>query len=189
MPKISDKDWQFLFNAVVLSLVIMGMLHAFMPYISTPEARLEEVRATDRRIVTVKAADVPALLRNASGKPVMLVVYASWCPYCRKLMPTVTGLLRDHRLDRVSPVFLSMDYEPRELSKYLVRQDYHTLFIPYMLEQNIVNHRLSDALKTTGSGFNGAIPYIGFFDGQGKMVGELFGVVDGEKVLKAADQQ
>jgi len=172
---------QKLFNALILLVLAVAIYLSFKPYIETSEFRLDEVREMDSKISPVSAENVVEMLRG-NDRPVMLVVYASWCPICRQLMPEVTGLMQEGRLERVIPVFLSVDAQPRELGKYLVYQDYHRLFAPYIIEQTLLN-RLPAALQATGSHFNGGIPYVGFFDSEGKMLSEYSGLMTKETLL------
>jgi len=181
-PKKRD-DIRFLFNAVLISLTVMAIFFAFQPYMGeTPN--LDEVLKVERKIVYLEPNDVPQLLKARHGKPVMLVVYASWCPYCQKLMPILKDMMLNRQLDHVSPLFLSMDAQPRVFSKYLVAMGYDKLLpIPYIVDQSPVK-RLSMSMEQTGSSYEGAIPYIGFFDENGKMLADNVGPMTGEFILK-----
>ena len=120
----------------------------------------------------------------------MLVLYASWCAYCHVLMPTIVTLIQEHQLDNVSPFFISLDTQPRVLSKYLVHRDYNKVFDPYMLDAGVfdadVFGNLANVLASNGSGYQGSIPYIGFFNVDGKMVAEAFGPVGRQQLLAMA---
>ncbi len=52
--------------------------------------------------------------------------------------------------------------------------------------QEIFYNNLPEVMSKTGSTFNGAIPYVGFFNSKGKMVAEIFGLVDKQGFLNVA---
>lgn len=126
---------------------------------------------------------VPDLLHGKGDKPVMLVIYASWCSYCSKLLPNILDLQAEGALDVVEPVFLSMDSQPRIFSKYLYSTGYHKYFQPVMIKEVWFNN-LPKVLQTvTGSHFKGGIPYVGLFDNNAKMVAEFTGLLDKQAIM------
>ncbi|MBY0408340.1 MAG: redoxin domain-containing protein [Rickettsiales bacterium] len=178
------RDWAFILNASGLALIVAAIIVTFAPYVEFNNPNLEEIKAVERSVERVIPKNVPARLLKAE-KPVMLVFYASWCSYCAKLMPKVLQMIDDHELDMVKPVFLSMDSQPRVFAKYLVKTKYYKRFPPLMLQEVFYNN-LPEVMAGAGSHFNGAIPYIGFFSTDGKMVAEIFGLVDKQGLLEAA---
>ena len=184
MRKISDRDVNFLLNAVILALIIMAVLHAVQPIVDPPKNRTAEVQAHLKDLVTIRAMNLEKKLHSTDGKPSVVLVYASWCPYCRKLMPEMVSLIKDKTFDNVHLYFVSLDHEPEKLSTYLVHNDYVGLFTPYIAEQG-TGQEMSGILSLTGSGYKGQMPYVGFFDKDGKMVAETFGSVNKKRLLES----
>lgn len=173
-------------NSAAVILVVAALILTFAPYADVGNPQIEEIRQVEAAVQRVLPENVPALLQSGDGRPVMLVLYASWCGYCSKLMPRILQLMNEHKLDHVKPVFLSMDSQPRIFSKYLVRTKYYILFQPLMLQEIFYNN-LPQVMAATGSGFNGAIPYVGFFSPDGKMLAEISGLVDKQDLLSVAE--
>jgi thiol-disulfide isomerase/thioredoxin len=178
-------DIAFLFNTFGFTLVLVAMLVVFQPYLEA-DYRIEEVKAVERQVIEIDPEGVVKLIREKK-KPVMLVAYASWCGFCRRLMPVATGLVREGRLEGIEPFFVSLDTEPRRFSKYLVHNDYHTVFFPYVVDHGLTR-QISSAMKATGSRFDGAIPYTGFFDRHGRVVQEAVGMLSEDRLLFMAKQ-
>ena len=183
----SVRDLQFVFNAIVISLTVMAVLFAIKPYLGD-DPRLEDIKRLDGNIVTIHPDGMENLVKPASGKPVMLMIYASWCGYCKKMMPSLVQAIENHELDTVEPVFLSIDEQPRLLSKYLVHQGYDILFIPYRLEMGISPGDFTAFIQKSGSHYRGTIPYIAFFKRDGTLYSDAVGGVDIKDVIKISSQ-
>ena len=189
MPKLDlKKDTRFLWNTLAISLLVMALLFAFKPYINVDDPQLAQIQHLDRNIVSIKAADLPGIVHSPSGKPVMLVMYASWCGYCKRVMPVVVEMVQDHKLDMFESVFVSIDDQPRLLSTYLVHKGYDGAFIPYRVDRNMVNGSFGSFTSATGSHYQGAIPYIGFFGRDGKLISDASGYVSKQNVLDIVEK-
>lgn len=183
------KDWAFVLNAFGFSLLILALIITFAPYADVNNPQIEEIRAVERSLISVVPDQVPQLLADKAAegnKPVMLVLYASWCKYCAKIMPILLDMMKTGELDGVRPFFLAMDAQPRVFSKYMVKTQYYQFFPPVMLREVLYNN-LPQALANTGSSFSGAIPYLAFFDLNGKMVAEHEGLLDKQALLSLVD--
>jgi thiol-disulfide isomerase/thioredoxin len=183
MRKISDRDINFLLNAVILALIIMAVLHAVQPIVDPPKNRDVEVQAHMKDLVPIRPMKVGKMLESKDGKPSVVLVYASWCPYCRKLMPELVSLIKEKQFEGAHLYFVSLDHEPEKLSHYLVYNDYMGIFTPYIAEKD-TGQEMSGILSLTGSGYKGQMPYVGFFDKDGKMVAETFGMVNKKRLLE-----
>jgi thiol-disulfide isomerase/thioredoxin len=177
-----NRDVSFVLKAVVYALLILAVLHAFKPVLA-PDPRADEVKDFAYQITSMHAGDVIEKLQHVDGKPSMLVVYASWCGYCRRMMPDIVALMREQQFNHIHPVFLSVDKHFSELSSYLVHNDYHKLVTPYIIGDDETKH-LATLLQSAGSGFDGNIPYLGIFDEHGRLVAEIEGVADKEGILR-----
>jgi thiol-disulfide isomerase/thioredoxin len=185
MKNKRQNDITFLINTFGLTFVLVAILVSFQPYLES-DYRIEEVKKVDRETVSLYPEEIAKMI-TSKHKPVMLVAYASWCGYCRQLMPVVVDMVRNNELPEVEPLFVSLDEEPRKFSKYLVHNDYHTVFSPYVVDHG-VTRPLSSAMRPLGSSFEGTIPYVGFFDKNGKMVAESTGVLGESQIRLMAKQ-
>jgi len=182
LEKISPKDIQFVFNAIIISLVVMALLFTFKPYMGN-DPLLAEIKQMDKSIITVSPRDLDRIVQSSTGKPVMLFMYASWCGYCKQVMPMLVQMVHNHELDQIEPVFLSVDEQPRSLSKYLVYKGYSNAFTPYRLDRDFSFRGMSSFVMESGSHYQGSIPYIGFFNREGKLISDASGVVEEQDVL------
>ena len=169
-------DVKFLINAFSLAIIVVAILVTFQPYLEN-EPRIEEVRQVEQHFITPDIAELAQLTKSDGKKPVMLVAFASWCYYCRQVMPEIVGMMRNHEIDGITPVFISLDDEPRKLSRYLVHNEYNKSFNPYVIGRGH-SGEITNVMQPSGSSFSGVIPYIGFFDKNGKISAQSIGVVD-----------
>lgn len=184
MRKINDRDIDFVLNAAIIALIIMAVIHAISPIVAPEPDRSKEVQAYMKDVVPLSSEAVDAKLK---GKPHMLMIYASWCTYCRGLMPTVVELIQKKELGNIEPVILSLDKDPGKMAAYLVKNNYNGVITPYVVE-NGVSGGLPAVLGARGSNFTGGIPYIGFFNSDGKLVAETLGMVNKERLLAAVQK-
>lgn len=58
------------------------------------------------------------------GKPLMVVFWASWCPYCANHLPHVEKLQKKVRGTDLQIVAVSVDSEPANAKEYMARKGY-----------------------------------------------------------------
>ena len=183
---LASRDSRFVINAFAISLVILALMFAFLPYANNGGAKIADIKRVDKNIVTIHPDDLGKMVQSASGKPVMLVFYASWCGYCKKVMPVLVDMVRTHELEQVDAIFVSMDEQPRLLSKYLVNKGYDDAFTPYRLDRDIFHGSFAEFITSSGSHYRGGIPYVGFFNHDGKLISDASGVIGKQDVLSVA---
>ncbi len=156
--------------AFVFALLALGFMHEIKPYIQPPDPLKPRIMDFAAEISVVGTEDVPALIKKSSGKPLMLVVFASWCGYCRMQMPDIIALKREGKLNHIDTLFLSRDYELYKLSEYMVHSGYYKDFKPQLVKDGMFSDTLTEVMRGAGSGYNGQIPYIEIYDAQGNRV-------------------
>jgi thiol-disulfide isomerase/thioredoxin len=171
--KTRGGEFRFLFNALIWSLLILALIHVLAPHIA-PDPRADEIKEFTYELVPAKADAVMSQLKGNGG---VLFIYASWCSYCRQIMPDLTAALRDGTIGRDRIVFLSHDNSLEALARYLVRGGYQRMFAPYIIGRQEM-HRLASGLWAAGSRFDGGIPYLGRFDAKGNLIEEIQGIPD-----------
>jgi thiol:disulfide interchange protein len=175
--RFKKTDIDFLMRTLVYSLMILALLHAFKPYFgeSKAEPSYAEVEAFSQQVKLISPDEVSSYL-NESARPTMLVVYASWCGYCRKVMPSIYNLWSQGKINGDQMLLVSIDKTIMDLSKYLLMNDMNSMLsTPIVLKNN--GSGLSAALEMHGSGYDGGIPYIGFFAPGGKLITEIPGYI------------
>jgi peroxiredoxin len=53
------------------------------------------------------------------GKVVLVNVWATWCPWCKKEMPAIESFYRDYRSRGFTVLALSTDDKPEDVARYL----------------------------------------------------------------------
>jgi len=182
------KDIKFLYWTLVGSLFFMAFLHILNPLIQPPAPDMppqEKIEAAAKKVVTIRASEVAAMLRNNQNKPTLVYVYASWCGFCRQVMPSLINLARNQQLGDLNLLFLSIDNRHLKLATYLAQYDYQNDFTPYMVKGSAVNS-LENVLSATGATYRGAIPYMAVVSPTGRVLGEEIGLVTSSRIRDLA---
>lgn len=167
--------------AALAAAVLYLTYHAMQP--AGPDHRAAQ--AAMRSLVPVLPADLPPLVRT--GRPAMLVVYASWCPLCRATLQDLHAARAEKRMEGVDLVMLSLDTDFHKLGQYLVESGQEGTFTPYVLRRTGLRSA-ADIMRPLGGHFDGAIPYTAYFTRDGKMVAEHVGKLDKGQLLILADK-
>lgn len=75
----------------------------------------------DGRIPDMGAAELDAFLSANQGKATMVMLWATWCPSCKKQIPDLEKLVQTHG-DKVNVIAMSMDENKAALERYLEKQ-------------------------------------------------------------------
>jgi thiol-disulfide isomerase/thioredoxin len=78
------------------SLVFAASLLAAAPPSDPPVPTLTEIRAHDFTVTTLEGATVPLGELLADGRPLVIEFWATWCAPCRKTLPHLIALQREH---------------------------------------------------------------------------------------------
>lgn len=175
----------YVVNAIGLSFMLMAVIATLAPLFQKPPPTRQEIEEVAVKIESITPRAVEPLLRSAEGKPTLLIIYASWCPFCRLAMPGLVDRQRAGEFDSYHVLYLSLDYELMAMAKYLARYGFHNNFTPYLVKRTD-DESLIGVLQAAGATYDGKIPYEAVFDRNGKMVAELDGVVDKKRLLDLA---
>ena len=103
---------------------------------------------------------------SLTGKVVVVSVWASWCPSCRKQMPLLSQLQTSHQSDPLQVVSFSLDRTADEHEKFLGS---HRVGFPAIFARN---GRGLEAVKMLQeqAGALEAVPTLMVFDRSGRLV-------------------
>ena len=98
----------------------VGLRHSLpMINVLTPDARLNEAAPADLRGLDGK--DVK--LSELRGKVVVLDIWATWCPYCRAMIPHERQLVERLKDKPFALVSISMDARKEALTDFLAKEN------------------------------------------------------------------
>jgi len=120
-------------------------------------------------------------------KPVLIFVFASWCPYCKKLFPELLALQAEEK-DTFRLELVSIDRKPGKLEAYLATQKLPDGIKIYRYGTEEGLNSLLAFMKTHALHYDGGIPYMTIFL-DSKPVAELVGSIPKENlraILKQA---
>ena len=178
-------------------IIVVAVALAFGPQSATMGTLVQPPKAVEvdthaveklaKTITVLPPAAVEHKLRSADGKPTLLVIYASWCPYCRQLVPTLLSLKDEGALANIHLFFISIDKDKMALAQYIAAHRYQSSLAPYMVDTD-AHTAFADMLSAKGSYFSGQIPYSVLFDSKGKLVAELPGLKGKEQILEVIEK-
>ncbi len=160
-------------TGVIVLLALLELMNIFM----FDDALRADPQKVDQLLADLQPITAPQLAKkidHPDGKPSFVYIYASWCPYCRKLMPFITKT-NATRLTNFNVFMISVDKEPKKLAQYLVARGYVDMFTPYLFLKKD-SESLKQVLDARGVGFDGAIPFLAIFDKAGKFRGASTGM-------------
>jgi thiol-disulfide isomerase/thioredoxin len=123
----------------------------------------------------VEVREISGLL-DSSARATLLVLYASHCPACRKLMPRVAKLERKWRSKGLSVVALSLDPDLAALQRYLGKKttgDLDWLRVRPYRRGELKREMRELGLSVVDDTFS--IPVLALFDGRQRLVKEQTG--------------
>jgi thiol-disulfide isomerase/thioredoxin len=102
----------------------------------------------------------PHRLADWTGRPLVINFWATWCEPCRREIPLLKALRREHAADRLEIVGIAVDY-PEDVRKYVQG---HGIDYPVLLGDK-------DGLAAANAfGMDTVLPFSVFVDGQGRVV-------------------
>lgn len=140
-----------------------------------------EVQQFTEQIEPISAERIEKELKE-SGKPTLIFVYASWCPFCKKLMINITSLKNEGKINEINFLPISIDRQITPLSRYILQGGYEKLFTPYIMDGGAENY-LRNIVVNMGGNYSGAIPYSIIFDKDGNAIDNFYGTMDQTALL------
>lgn len=110
----------------------------------------------------------------AADSPTLVFTFASWCPYCKKLLPSIVAIAHErHPGLRIAAI--SVDESGEDLKKFL--QLHPGLGFPvYHVANASQKSEYKSVLTDLGGAFDGGIPYTALYKG-GRLLEEVHGAV------------
>ncbi len=142
---------------IVLSICFMALI---MPF---------SVQADDdnsHKIYELPAHKIASYIKEVKGQRRIIIIYASWCPYCIKKMPHIMDL---ERIKEGSVIAISVDENKSAFARYIKKFDE----IPFRIILNKGSEwKLAKSLKKFGVKPWEGVPEIILLDENNKAMGQ-----------------
>ena len=145
--------WRYALFSAVVAGVGFGLF-------LVPRRRGEEVRLPSLTLTTL--GGTPVNLQDFRGKPLVLNLWATWCPPCRRELPMMVRLSQEH--PEVRFAFASQGEGPAVVRSFLEEERLAPEWV--LLDPEA---QLSQSLKSQG------LPTTFFFDREGRLVARHLG--------------
>ncbi len=118
---------------------------------------LQNARLSVPTTTLTTLADKPIALSEFSGKPLVLNLWATWCPPCRREMPVLAAAQQRH--PEVNFVFVNQGENTATIDAYLRGKD--------LVLRNVLRDPFSNVMREVGAY---GLPATLFFDATGKLL-------------------
>lgn len=173
-----------------LVLVIIGMFALFLAFGGGGMVRSAgfgisaEVKTyAEQKLVPMDGAHFRDLAAATKGKPMLMFVYASWCPWCKKQFPMVKALQQRFG-DDIHIAYVSIDDDAYALSRFLMKEYPKPEFTPYHVSEESRSD-FYGTLADHGFTHSGSIPYLILTDKNGGRAAEFRGLTEISVLLEA----
>lgn len=134
-------------------------------------------------IPNIDAAGLTKYLEGQKGKVVVLNLFASWCPPCRKEVPRLVSLRHDLKEEDVHFFGVAVHDQPRALANYMseMRINY-----PVFMGERYITQEFTPHNKKTGERVEiSAVPMLLIFNKKGELVSSDVGLLDEDAMKKS----
>ncbi len=138
--------------------------------------------------INVKAAamwqiELLGAIESTDERPLVLFIYASWCPYCKRMFPIIDDIA-SNMSDKYRVIAFSIDESKQGLATYLASKTPSPAFKTLTVAHRDEFAQFGHIVRKKGLQFTGAIPYIAVFD-NAELVNTFGGAVPRETLLNA----
>lgn len=123
-------------------------------------------------LALVELAGKPVNLQAYRGKPLVINLWATWCPPCRREMPVLMKAQAEH--PQVTFLFVNQGESPQEIQRFIQSQG--------LAINNVLLDRHNELGKLAGSM---ALPTTLYFDSEGRQVGNHLGELSQASLARA----
>lgn len=129
-----------------------------------------QANALPSNVIFIKPSELVSKIEN-SPQPFALLIFTSWCPYCKKQLELLNALSVEERKKMPEIYAVSVDADPTAYSNYIAKMQ-NPYFSTRLYSGTI---SLESLLQNYASKFDGGIPYTAIFQNK-KIAKELNGL-------------
>lgn len=146
-------------------LLALGLVAVMLPMIGLAEPHVWPAW----RAMTAQGKEFSS--RQLDGKVVVMTMWASWCPSCRKQLPVLDALQEQYREDSVQVLSFSFDHSEKTHEEFVAK---HGLRFPSIFARKGEGLKVVRMLQK-GTGSLEAVPTVLIYDKRGRLTHHLVG--------------
>jgi len=174
------RQGRYLLNAMVIMCFLAFMFNHFnMPILETGMNTAQANQDSPSNIAPLGISAIQEKLTSKQERPRLLVIYASWCPYCKKLIQALESYSASNQGLQI--IGLSIDEDYNALSRYLSQWNGTPYFGNDVLSLS-ARSNFKQLMRDLGIPFNGGIPHLALFDKSGTLRFERKGLFNTEVI-------
>ncbi len=140
------------------------------------------VQKPPANIPGIDAAGLFKYIEGQKGKVVVLNIFASWCPPCRKEVPRLVNIRKNLKEDDVHIFGVAVHDQPRALANYM--SEMHINYPVFLGERYITREFTLHNTKTNDRVEVSAVPMLLIFNRKGELVVSDVGLLDEDSMQK-----
>lgn len=184
-------NWKRIIRNTLLVLVgIVGLLVS-VEIISQSKGKLFATPAVkelvEKDIIALNAPAAQKLIRDNLGKPQLLFIYASWCPFCKRQFVSINQIHGAFGKDKLTVHYISVDDNVWTLAEYLDEHYPEKPFTPFHVEA-LPREAFYDVFRDMGYTIKGGIPMTLLLDKDGKPVKQFTGLTEMKYILESIEK-
>jgi thiol-disulfide isomerase/thioredoxin len=156
-----------------LAIIIWNYVieNPILPDIEIPESK--NITYNLSKVSAITPGDIITIIDNNQGKPILLYLYTTWCPSCKKQLPIINEMARKFQSTDLQIVSVAIDRNIREqgLIDYLFYYG-NIYFKPNYL---VYSDGLVDLLQAKKIEYNNRIPLTVLINRDGKIASRFVG--------------
>lgn len=128
----------------------------------------------------IQATKLSDVIKEKSAKKKLVVIYTTWCPYCKRQMPELAKLASDDTARNLQIILVALDGDENKVRQFLAR--YNIAGARNYLISEETRQSMPSVMFSHQAAFDGSIPYGALFDEEGNIIKQYKGFVDAFKV-------
>ena len=125
-------------------------------------------------------------IAQTQQKPVLLLIYTSWCPFCKQLLPRIINLAEKYP-DQFDVLAISTDQDKNAIQSYMNSLRPEAPFPVYLQQDGTEKAMLKQFMQKHGLQYRGGIPYMAFFL-YGEAIGGFSGALPKEELEQIIEE-
>lgn len=165
---------------LIISIAVIVVLLAIVGLPSLKQAGIgysDAVHDYRDKLVAFNGDLLDRLVRESTGRPTLLFIYASWCPYCKQEIEALKAIRQRFGTDDLQLLYVSVDQNPFALSQFMLNRQTEERYTPYHVKRADIGTFRESLQNRYGIAFDGSVPHLAIFSADGTLQHESLGLV------------